>query len=627
MRKKLVIVVFVAALIFSLQAQMPPQQQQMKPEDVQKALSLVDKPQPVPEKYKAGFEAITGRDSLAMLTFIASDWTEGRETGTKGYMIAADYAVSLFKMWGIKPAGDMPQAGFGGRGMGGGQRGGAPAAPAERSYFQEFALRSTSDVQSSMSLEVVKVGGIQTRSFVAGVDYQAMGGRGGGGGGMGSMTAPVVFVGYGIQDPAAKFDELKGLNLKGKIVLLLTDAPGRDDPKSPFNATKELKEKYFPAAPAGPAQFQRGPAPGQPARFNKITELQKLGPAAILQVANVNNDAASYRNMSTPAYVHINDDRPIINRQRGGSLAIPGVAGGGGPMGGASVPTMTITRDVANAILAATGKTIDELKAQIEKTYTPASSDLAGTKVTVTTTAKTALVRTFNVLGYIEGSDPTLKNEYFVVGAHFDHNGRTGDYIYNGADDNGSGSVGVMNIAKAIAANPVKPKRSIVFALWTGEEEGLLGSRYYTLNPAFPLDKTVGYLNYDMISRPYDETTIARTMQRYNVPGAEALAKKIRAPWFVTVSLTEGTPFAEIAREMNNYVGLDLALQPSALGVGSGGSDHASFAGVKKPFVYYMAAMTTDYHQPSDSVEKVSGELIAKISQHGYLTIFKFADQ
>jgi hypothetical protein len=116
-------------------------------------------------------------------------------------------------------------------------------------------------------------------------------------------------------------------------------------------------------------------------------------------------------------------------------------------------------------------------------------------------------------------------------------------------------------------------------------------------------------------------------MQRYGVPGAEALVKKIRAPWFVTVSLTENTPFADIAREMNNYVGLDLALQSSALGVGSGGSDHASFAGVKKPFVYYMAAMTSDYHQPSDSVEKVSGELIAKISQHGYLTIFKFADQ
>jgi hypothetical protein len=141
------------------------------------------------------------------------------------------------------------------------------------------------------------------------------------------------------------------------------------------------------------------------------------------------------------------------------------------------------------------------------------------------------------------------------------------------------------------------------------------------------MDKTVGYLNYDMISRPYDETTIARSMARYRVPGAEDLVKKIRAPWFATVNLTEGTPFADITREMNKYVGLDLALQPYALGAGSGGSDHSSFAQVKKPFVYYMAAMTSDYHQPSDSVEKVSGELIAKISQMGFLTVFEFVDR
>jgi len=625
MKKHLFTALLALALVFSLSAQPPQQQPQMKLEDVQKALSLVDKPQPVPDKYKAGFDAINAKDTLAMLTFIASDWTEGRETGTRGYMIAADYAVSLFKMWGIKPGGDMPGMGGQRGGFGGGQRGGAPAAPPERSFFQEFSLRQVSDVQSAFGLEVNKGGAVKTRQFVSGVDYQAMGGRGGGGGNPGTLTAPVVFVGYGIQEPSLKFDELAGLNLKGKVVVVLTEAPGRDDPKSAFQAKPELKDKYFPAAPAG---GQRGGGPGQPQRFNKITELQKLGPAAILQVSNVNNDFAAYRSMSTPPYVHLNDDRPIIQRQRGGSLSIPGAPAAAGPMGGGpSAPTMTITRDMANAILEGTGKTVDELKAQIEKAMKPASADLAGTKVTLTTTAKISMVRAFNVIGTIEGSDPTLKNEYFVIGAHFDHNGKAGDYIYNGADDNGSGSVGVMNIAKAIATNPVKPKRTIVFALWTGEEEGLLGSRYYTLNPTFPMDKTTGYLNYDMISRPYDATTIARTVQRYGVPGAEELVKKIRAPWFATVNLTENTPFAAIAREMNNYVGLDLALINNALGVGSGGSDHASFAQVKKPFVYYMAAMTSDYHQPSDSVEKVSGELIAKISQHGYLTIFKFADR
>ncbi|MCX6561806.1 MAG: M28 family peptidase [Candidatus Aminicenantes bacterium] len=619
MRKNAWIIVLLFTLLVAGRAQMPPQQAQMKLEDVQKALSLVDKPQPVPDKYKVGFDSINAKDTMAMLTFLASDWMEGRETATKGYALAADYVVSLFKMWGIKPGGDMPQAGFGGQR--GGQRGGAAATPPERSYFQNFALKSTSDVQSSMALEVNKSGALKSRMFQSGVDYQAMGR---GGGEPGSLTAPVVFVGYGIQEPSIGWDELKGLNLKGKIVLLLTEAPGKDNPASPFNATKELKDKYFPAGGGQAAFAAMGPRAGGPARFNKLDAIQKLGPAAILQVQNTGKDADTYRNLSVPPVVHVNDDRPIINKPRV-SLAIPGVSGG--MMGGGGAAAMTITRDMANAILEATGKTIDDLKGQIETAKKPASMDVAGAKMTMTTTAKTGLVRATNVIGYIEGSDPTLKAEYFVVGAHFDHNGIWGDYIWNGADDNGSGSVGVMNIARAIALNPIKPKRTIVFGLWAGEEEGLLGSRYYTLNPTFAMDKTIGYLNYDMISRPYDATTIARTMTRYSVPGAEELVKKIRAPWFVTLSWTEGTPLADIAREMNAYVGLDLALQGNALGVGSGGSDHASFAGVKKPFVYYMAAMTTDYHQPSDSVEKVSGELIAKISQHGFLTIFAFADR
>jgi hypothetical protein len=613
MRKQLFAAIFVIAAFLSLQAQMP-QQQQMKPEDVQKALSLIDKAQPAPDKFKVGLEAITAKDSLAMLSFMSSDYMEGRETGTKGYAIAAEYAASLMKMWGVKPAGDMPGFGGGFR-MGGPGGQAAPANPPERTYFQEFALKAVSDVQSSVTIESGKGGAVKTRIFQSGVDFQ--GGMGRGGGAAGTLSGPVVFVGYGISEPTIQWDELKGLNLKGKIVLLLTEAPGKDNPQSPINAKKELKDKYFPAAPQG---GQRGG--GGPARFNKVTEIGKLGPALIVQVANTGKDSDIFKALSTVR--RVNDERPIVNKPRL-SLSLAGdnapAMGPGGPQ------AMTITREMANALLEGTGKTIDELKAQIETTGKPASMDLAGAKMTIATTAKTSLVRGINVIGMIEGSDPKLKDEYFVVGAHYDHLGKWDEYIYNGADDNASGSVGVMNIAKAIAANPVKPKRSVVFCLWTGEEEGLLGSRNYVQNPIYPIAKTVGYLNYDMISRPYDATTIARSMRQYNVPGVEDLVKKIRAPWFVTVNLTEGTPFADISKEMNTYVGLDLVHRGSPLGVGSGGSDHASFASVKVPFVYYMAAMTTDYHQTSDSVEKTSGELIAKISQHGYLTIFAFADR
>ena len=615
MKKQIFAVVLIFVSLAALQAQGPPAQQQMKLEDVQKALSLVDKPQPAPDKFKAGLQAITAQDTLAMLTYISSDLLEGRETATRGYALAAEYAASLFKMWGIKPAGDMPMR-MGGFRMGGGQQ---PQAPRERTYYQEFALRETTDSQTDITIETNRAGLVKARTFHGGLDFGG-GFRGMGGGSDGTVTAPVVFVGYGISEPAAGFDELKGLNLKGKIVLVLSDAPGRDDAKSPLQKTKELKDKYFPAMPQGGdmAMMMRG----GPQRFNKLTEINKLGPAAIIQVSSQGKDSDIFNALSVVRKP--SDERAIINKPRR-SLALAGVSGG--DMGMRGVSATAITREMANFLLEGTGQTIDDLKKKIDTTYKPVSMDLAGSKLTIATTSKSSLVRGTNVIGYIEGSDPKLKDEYFVVGAHYDHNGAWDGYVWNGADDNGSGSVGVLNIAKAMAASPVKPKRSVVFALWTGEEVGLLGSRYYAYNPEFPIEKTVGYLNYDMISRPYDAETLARTMRAYNVPGAEEIVKKVRAPWFVSVNLTEGTPFADIAREMNQYVGLDLAFRFNALGVGSGGSDHASFAAVKVPFVYYMAAMTADYHQPSDSVEKVSGELIAKISQHGFLTVFAFADR
>lgn len=609
MKRPALSVLLVAALALTIGAQAP-QQRQMTLDEVQKALCLVDKPQAAPEKYKAGLEAITAADTIAMLSFISSDWMEGRDTASRGYQIAADYAAALMKSWGVKPAGDMPALGGAFRAMGRGQ---APAAPPERSYFQEFAMREVGDTASSLTVEVLKGEAVVSHVFKSGIDFQ------GAGSSNESLTAPVVFAGYGIRESAIGWDDFKGLDVKGKIVLVLSEAPGKGDPKSPFEANKELKDKYFPAGGAMMAMAMRGG--GGPGRFNKTLEIAKLGPAAILQVQNTGSDADIYRALSTVR--RPSDERPINTGQRR-RLSIPGAARS--PFEAGS-PVVNITREMADVILAGAGQTIDQLKAKIESAFKPASAALPGTRVSLASTAETRLVRCKNVLGMIEGSDPALKDEVFVIGAHFDHLGAFEDYIYNGADDNGSGSIGVLNIAKAMAVNPVKPKRTVVFALWTGEEKGLLGSRYYVQNPVFPIAKTIGYLNYDMISRPFDEVTLARSTRPYAVAGAEDMVKKIRPPLFATVNVTENSGLVEITKEMNAYIGLDLALRENALGAGSGGSDHSSFASVKVPYVYYMAAMTADYHQTSDSVEKVSGDLLARISRIGYLTAFAYADK
>ncbi|MCX6565580.1 MAG: M20/M25/M40 family metallo-hydrolase [Candidatus Aminicenantes bacterium] len=608
MKRHLAGAIILIAGFITLQAQMPPQAPPLKLEDVQKALCLVDKPGPVPDKYKIGFESITPKETMAMLAYLSSDWMEGRETGTPGYSQAADYAASLFKMWGLKPAGDFPPApGFRRR------LGATPPPAPERTYFQNIAFKEISDVRSTITVEVAKGPSLKTKVFTGGVDFAP------GGGAAESISAPVVFVGYGISEPSIGFDELKGLDLKGKIVLILTEAPGKNNPQSPFQANKELKEKYFPTFPGFEMMMRRGGPP----RFNKIDEITKRGAAAVVLVDNGDKDKEIFRGLSEIRKP--SDDRPIIDKPRLRFM----IAGEGnserGPMSGG--PAVTVTREIANAVLEGSGQTIDDLKKKIETTMKPASLSVPGTKLTLATASNMTLVQSPNVLGLIEGSDPELKNECFVIGAHFDHLGKWENYVFNGADDNGSGSAGVLAIARAIAQNPIKPKRTILFALWTGEEKGLYGSRYYVANPFFPIEKTVGYLNYDMISRSFDEAALARAVRRYNVPGAEDMVKKIRGDRFVDVTLTGGTDFVTLSREMNAYVGLDLAFEESPLGEGFGGSDHSSFAAVKIPFVYYMAAMTSDYHQTSDSVEKVNAELFTKICQIGYLTSFAYADK
>jgi len=596
MRKPVFAILLTLALVFMVGAQAP----QRKAEDVEKNLVLVDKPQAAPEEMRVGFETITEDSAMGMLEFLSSDLLEGRDTATRGYMLAAEYASSLFKIWGIEPAGDMPTPVF--RFF----RRGPPPAPPKQTYFQEIVFRETSNATGSLTLNLRKGAQEKSRTYVSGIDFSMMTSA------AETLTAPVVFAGYGIREDAAKWNDFKNLDVKGKIVLILTEAPGKDDPESPFQKNKELKDKYFPQAPAM-RMMRRGGGGG------KTADLRKLGAAAILQVQNTGTDDTIYKRLASTR--RPSDERPINTRPRR-RLSIPGL---GGMMSGGGAPIITISREIANAILENSGKTIDELKKSIETSMKPASMELSGTKLTIESTATVKLVKCLNVLGMIEGSDPELKKEVVVIGGHLDHLGHFDNYIYNGADDNGSGSVGVMTAARAFAANPVKPKRSILFALWTGEEKGLYGSRYYVEHPVFPMDKTAMYFNMDMISRAYDEQTFTRMSRMFQFPGGEDLLKKIDLAEFLTVSYTAGMD--GLVREANQYVGLHVFLRESEPGRASGGSDHAAFAPKNVPFVYSMAAMTADYHQTGDSVDKVAGELFTKACRLTYLVSFAAANK
>ena len=199
-----------------------------------------------------------------------------------------------------------------------------------------------------------------------------------------------------------------------------------------------------------------------------------------------------------------------------------------------------------------------------------------------------------------------LKDEFIVVGGHYDHLGMHDGVIYNGADDNASGTVGVMTIAKAFKATGKKPEKSVIFAAWTGEEKGLFGSRYFVKDAMENEMNVVLNLNYDMIARNPTNDTL----------GNMAHMSYTRANSVIGETTTKHIEEFDI--------NLDLDLRPSAKP--RGGSDHAPFAAEDIPIFYFMAAMHPDYHQPGDELSKINWEKMTNIIKLGFLNTWEFAN-
>lgn len=210
-----------------------------------------------------------------------------------------------------------------------------------------------------------------------------------------------------------------------------------------------------------------------------------------------------------------------------------------------------------------------------------------------------------NVLGYVEGKN---KNEYVLMGAHYDHLGMDefldGDKIYNGADDNASGVSAVLQIAKAFLASGEKPERTIIFALWDGEELGLLGSEYFMQTCPFASD-IKGYVNFDMIGRNNDE----------------------QKPKYVVYFYTEAHPqFGEWLKSDIKTYGLGLEPNYRPWDKPIGGSDNASFAKRDVPVIWYHTDGHPDYHQPSDHANKINWDKLVEITKAAYLNLWNLAN-
>lgn len=280
-------------------------------------------------------------------------------------------------------------------------------------------------------------------------------------------------------------------------------------------------------------------------------------------------------------------------------------------LGKTEMPVIYISKEMANAILKR--KDIDKIKKKISESKNPYKKD-ARTDFEVTIRNTVQKIQAENVLGYIEGSD--LKEELVIVTAHYDHLGIDGKVVFNGADDDGSGTVAVIELAKSFAKAKKEghgPRRSMLFMTVSGEEKGLLGSSYYTDHPEFPLKNTVCDLNIDMIGR-VDEKHAGNPNYIYLI-GSDKLSSQLHS-------------ISESANKMYTNLELDYTYNDEKdKNRFYYRSDHYNFAKNGIPVIFYFNGVHTDYHKETDEVEKIDFNKMEKISRLVFFTAWEIANR
>lgn len=500
-------------------------------------------------------QAAPGNDSIrqselrADLFFLAADAMRGRLTDTVENLATADYIRSRFERAGLAPA-------------------------AGGSYFQNYLLM-TATLGDGNRLDVVTGDGA-SRQLDHGQEFYPQRFSA-----SGTVSAPVVFAGFGITAPKLGYDDYAG-DVKGKVVLVLDHEPGERDAKSPF-------EGVVTAEPAAP--------------WRKALAAQEHGAVGILYVADVHNHGEPV-NVEQAARNVWPATAPHLKTYMLGAWADR-----------LRIPAAQISPALAASLVAGSGKSLAELVAAAETAKGLTAVALPGARVTLTTSVVRHSVPDRNVVAMIEGSDPVLKDEWVLVTAHFDHDGAEGTRIMNGADDNGSGTVALLEIADAYAEAlkmKQRPKRSVLFAAWNSEERGLLGAWAFTEAPLMPLAKIAGVLNMDMIGR--NEEVQVGGGPRFN--GLEVQTAESNANTLNVMGYARVPELAAVMDAANAGIGLSLLKRydnnTSNL---VRRSDQWPFLQRGVPALGFMTGLHPDYHTVYDRPEKINYVKMEKIAR------------
>lgn len=443
---------------------------------------------------------------------------------------------------------------------------GVKPAGDDGTYFQKIAItRPVVDVENC-SFEF----GGKSHKFGDGFTSMAVGGK---------VQGPLVFVGDGAQSATLGLDPYKSVDVKGRVVIRTMNQPkGFSFRDVQSGKLKDYKSAYQAAA--------------------------EHGAVAVIQIID-----------STDA------DRWTSMVARASQPGFPQVGGGRGPQ--STIPVITVTQDMAKELLQGEAANLDDILKNASNQDPNASFALkADKKVSIDIAASENASYTQNVVGIIPGSDPKLKDEYVALGAHIDHLGKRdnvqGDGIYNGADDDGSGTVSILEIAHAMATGP-HPKRSILIVWHTGEEKGLWGSSYFTTHPTVPITSIITQLNIDMIgrSRPAGDTKPANKMltdaNTIYVVGSRRLSTDL--------GNIVDTVDADMYKVKYDYH-YDAPNDPENI---YQRSDHYNYASKGIPIAFWFDGVHEDYHRVSDEVSKIDFAKMQKIVRTVYATAYLLA--
>ena len=415
--------------------------------------------------------------------------------------------------------------------------------PAVSNFLQPFSFVSGVRLGTQNSFQIKS--GAGSRSLKVGEEFMPL---------AFSSSDPAagqaVFVGYGISAPEHKYDNYANLDAAGKIAVIMRGSPEGDNPHSRF------------------AEFT---APGLEIQ-QKTLKAREKGARGVVFIS-------SEQNFKEDRLSRLRHDLNFLS---------------------AGIPTAIITRQVAESLLASAGSSLAE--AEMRATRSAAPFALENVSIEFKTDVVQVNGNSSNVVGLLKGSDARLAAEYVVIGAHYDHLGLGGSEslaerpegdIHHGADDNASGTSALIELARLLAKDRARVKRSIFFVAFGAEEEGLLGSAAYTKNPAVPLASTVAMINMDMVGRLRNGSLTIGGVG--TSPAWKPLIDRLN------LSTAEG------GAESHRF---NLSLSQD----GFGPSDHQSFYVRDVPVLFFFTGTHDDYHKPSDTADKINAEGINAVA-------------